>query len=263
MHSKHEDRERRVRALLETLNDPYQLPRHELADAGPAASKRVPCVNCNRSGKVVDRLRRVPRSCSACGGSGWRRRRKGDQAWDEYLSLPVRTAEATLKVPAKEFKLDEDIRRLWFILQRLEREDEPDSDDLLKALQAKDWLEKRGSYRELRRGLSVLQERSQHVYGAVWRRYLWNVELKASSHFDALVDIGVSFLCHEMRGDVRVPHTFAVAAKEARVKTVAELAEEGLGARKIAKALDMPLYKVKTILRDTRSVAPSDAAGTV
>lgn len=239
-----EQRERNVRALLETINDPYQLPRHQPVDSGPAASKRVPCETCLRTGWVTDSSRVWP--CGGCGGRGWRRRRKGDQEWDEYLNMPVATAG--LKPPAREFKLDEDIRRLWFEIQKLERVDEPDNDDLLKALSSKDWLEKRGSYRELRRALAVLERRSPCVWGAVQRVYLRNVDTRSSRRFRLLEEIGVAFLAQEMRGPIRIPHAYQVDEAQRRVKGVVELAGEGMKAGEIARRLMIPKRKVQRIL---------------
>jgi hypothetical protein len=254
----HDQRERLVCALLETLNDPYELPRHEPADAGPAPSKRVPCGVCQRTGKLIrdHRHGQTITPCGSCGGTGWRRKRKGDQEWDEYLNLPVSTAGAVLKTPQKAFKLDEDIRRLWFELQRLERMDEPDSDALLRALQAKDWLERRGSYAELRRALRVLEHRFPCVYGAVWRRYLRNVETEGSKRFLLHVEVGVAFPGPGDEGRGPRPHAWRQAESVRRVRSVEELAAEGLTAGQIARELGMPKRKVQRLLAPRVSADP-------
>ncbi len=244
--SKQNRRERRVRALLETLNDPYELPRREQADAGPAPSRRVPCPACRRTGKVTSG--EGIRTCLTCSGTGWRRRRPGEQEWDEYLNLPVSTAQSVVKARSKPFKLDEDIRRLSSELERLEARDDPRSDELLRALPRKEWFDRRGSYRELRRALDVLASRSRCVYDAIHRRYLRNVPVEMSPHVEQLVAIGVTFLAREMRGEIRVPHAWRETEAEQIQRSVLELADRGRGHRAIARELGVPLKRVKSIL---------------
>src|SRR5215471_5490927 len=110
------DRQEQVRALLRSRYD--YLPSVPIATGvivrdsglGPAPGKRVPCGLCLRSGRVLQRVdgRTVRRLCPLCDGSGWRRRRKGEEEWDEYLGKPLRSH----RKPAEPFRLADDIRRL-------------------------------------------------------------------------------------------------------------------------------------------------------
>lgn len=265
-----DERERRVRLLLATADAYLPGPNPSLkSESGPAPSRRVPCVMCNRSGSVARMVSRqkVISSCPACAGSGWRRRRKGDDPWDEYLNEPIRDFESR-RDHERVVTRGEQSRQLDAEIAKLQRN---------AALRAgvvdgerERWeierqrLYREGSYGELRRCLALLGARSPHVWKATLIVHQGDL-IACSQRTRQLADIGVAFLAQAMRGDVRVPQWVdeRVRSHESR-KSVEELAALGFSARRIAKTLHLSLKTVKAKLhqRDAEAM-PSDACDTV
>jgi hypothetical protein len=103
-----EERIRRVVALLESRFDylpsvPSTMP---VTSSGPADdSKYVPCEPCKGRGRVVYKRtgRRLDRICLACDGTGQRRRRKDDPAFDGYVGRTRPTGSKPRSMTAREY----------------------------------------------------------------------------------------------------------------------------------------------------------------
>jgi hypothetical protein len=222
----------RVTILLTTLNDPYPTPQGALRpDAGPAASRLVPCETCKRTGRVKERGRLL--LCLVCDGGGWRRRRGDEPEWDRYLDMPVAEA-STLPVMAT---------------PRVEHDDEAFGWE--RAAISRD---RHGSYADLRRQLEWLSGAHPVRYSLV-RAVLVDQEPRRLEPTGVLeLQLGVVTLALRMPR-VRVPH-WLMEHREAqeRRKTIAALAREGLGAGEIARRLGIPKKVVRRRLRDVKAI---------
>lgn len=216
------DREARVRVLLATRFD-YLYARGESrlgAQSGPAPGRNVPCNYCVRQGKLVQMGRK--RTCPLCQGAGWRRRRSGEQAWDEYVNEPVasavvRTGEnlSTPKRPKKSHgpsqqeRLDADYARV------------------------RHWRE--GSYLELEHALARLASVAPWLVSVLHDRY-WRGLTAAPSPTDLRLEArAVELIAAMMPGDVRVPEHAIETANRARYQTIRQLHLAGMGQRDIAR----------------------------
>ena len=222
----------RVTILLTTLNDPYPTPQGALRpDAGPAASRSVPCETCRQSGRVKERGRFV--LCLICDGEGWRRRRGDEPEWDRYLAMPVEEAVTLPVMPTPRIEHD---------------------DDAFGWERAALTRDRHGSYADLRRQLEWLSEARPERYQLV-RAVLVDGEPRILEERGLLeLQLGVVTLALRMRV-VRVPH-WLMEHREAteRKQTIAALAREGLGAGEIARRLGIPKKVVRRRLKDVQAI---------
>src|SRR5262245_1880353 len=213
-----------VRLLLVTLNDPYPTPRSALRpDAGPAASRYVPCETCKRRGWV--RQRAGMTLCLICDGRGWRYRERDDTPWDAYVGLPVDEAvQLPVEPSGVRLEADGEERYGW------ERQRES--------------YDRHGSYQELRRALGRLEIRRPRRAHLV-RVVLVEHEPRAVTPRDVReIDLGVVGLALDMRR-VRVPRWLLEERAEDRRASIAALAAEGLRAGEIARKLGIPKRVVR------------------
>jgi len=232
------DRVHRVRVLLDTLNDPYPTPKgHLRPDAGPAPSRYVPCLTCQRQGWLKRRGRLI--LCLACDGTGDRRRRHDEEPWDAYLNVPLGDAEPVAREPMSLRAIEEQVAEqegryeaLSYGWERLQR-----------AYQA------HGSYRELRRQLEWLRASAPRRHRLV-RTVLIEHEPRTLDARAALdLELGVVALALRMRS-VRVPPWLMEhAAADERQQTIAALAALGLRAGEIARRLGIPKEVVRRRLK--------------
>lgn len=261
------ERERRVKVLLETMDDYVPDPatgtgilQRDSGFEGVAPGRRVPCDVCNRTGRVVggEDLLKVPgldptRPCPGCSGTRWRRWRKGEEAWDEYTNAPVRT-DAKEK-PKREFRLDEDLRALDGQIRKLERdaalrEGRFDHERYGWEIE-RDRMERQASYRELRRVLGELGKRSKHLTRCVMAIYgPQRIKRDALPRFVRLADLGVEFIAREMRGEIRIPEWAAQDLKREKSLGACQLADLGWSPAKIGHALRISKKKVKRLLAE-------------
>jgi hypothetical protein len=243
------ERVQRVRLLLETLNDPYPTPRGALEpDAGPSASRYVPCETCREQGWVRRRQRRYV-LCLACDGVGWRRRERDDVEWDAYLELPLDEAAELPREPTRRTLPPPGDGEPPYAWERMQRT-----------------YERHGSYRQLRVQLERLSYRQPRRYRLV-RAVLVDHEPRLLDEVAALeLELGVVTIALGMRG-VRVPGWLIERSAAAeRRSTVGELAAQGLRAGEIARILGMTKEAVRRKLataerrRIQRAGAPARAA---
>jgi len=223
----------RVTILLTTLNDPYPTPQGSLRpDAGPAASRSVPCETCRTTGWVKERGRVV--LCLICDGDGWRRRRGDEPEWDRYLGMPVEEAVTLPTMPTPRPRLDGDDAYGWE-----------------RAAISRD---RHGSYADLRRQLEWLSAARPERHRLV-RAVLVDQEPRRLEPAGVVeLQLGVVQIALRM-ARVRVPH-WLMERREAqeRRQTIAALARQGLGAGEIARRLGIPKKVVRRRLRDLRAV---------
>lgn len=253
------ERCRRVRLLLASVNDPYPTPHDSIGSLaghlpGPAPSRRVPCSVCLRTGFTAGR-----RICPLCGGSGWRRRRKGEDPFDEYTGEPVVDGGSSAKHGAP-FRLEDDYRRLGEQLDQIEQAQQERQgvySEMYGWEKAREAQERLGSYRELKRALGALQELSPNIYGVVRARWLFGVPVNLIGRAVAIEQAAIIWVQGEMRGEIRVPPWLLIDLFQQRKSRFEQLVQGGYSASEIASYLDLPKKRVKKMLRDARGAYPA------
>lgn len=252
-------RAERVRALRRRRYD--DLPSPPIATGliardsgvGPAPGKRVPCDLCLRSGHVLRRElggKVVRRLCPLCEGSGWRKRRPGDEEWDEYLERPLRGP----RKPQEPFRLADDIRRLSAEIERLEANEaarEGSYEHERYGWEAeKRRMNRLGSYRDLERLLRDLFRDWPTAYWVLYLVYWRGLPLRLSRAHQDLEERAVVWLSERMPEEIRVPawHAEADLQSVRQKRIVHELAAEGMSPGKIAFVVGLTRKKVKRIL---------------
>lgn len=245
-----EQRMRQVRVLLDTRHD--YLPSVHVTDLGdrpgPAASKRVPCELCDRSGRY--RVRAGSRVCPACGGSGWRRRRPEDEEWDEYTETLL--ADAQLGVAGLP-SVGEDIQRLTASIDRIQAD--LDARAGLFDQEQYGWEKARrsyyrhGSYAELDRSLTIMARGFPYLHSVLVQATARALPARPARNGKTVVAMGEAYLATEMRGPIRVPKWISYERSVSKTPTVKQLAMEGMKSPQIAKRLGLSKSKVKFMLR--------------
>jgi len=247
-----EQRMRQVRVLLDTRFD--YLPSVHVTDLGdrpgPAASKRVPCTYCDRTGLTGSR------HCPVCGGVGWRRRRPDDEEWDEYTETPL--ADAQLGVSGLP-SVGEEIQRLTTSIDRIQADLDARAGVFDNAEQygwekARRSYYRNGSYAELERSLETMARALPHLHAVLLKTTARALPARPPAREPVAVEIGVAYVAVEMRGPIRVPKWITYERSVKQAPTVKQLAMEGMKAPQIAKRLGLSKSKVKHMLR---MIAPS------
>jgi len=221
------DRVQRTRLLLDTLNDPYPTPRSLLEpDAGPAASRYVPCDTCRRQGWI--RKRRVEVLCLACDGRGWRRRAHDDEPWDAYLEMTLADAADLPREPGRKTPVTTDDAYGWERLQRA--------------------YNRHGSYDELRRQLGRLARTHPGRHGLVVAVLVEHEPRRLDASTALHLELGVVTIAIRMR-TVRVPSWLWERSAAAENRSVEALAALGWKPGRIAQTLGLPRERVKRTLR--------------
>lgn len=246
-----EQRMRQVRVLLDSRLD--YLPSVHVTDLGdlpgPALSKRVPCTFCDRTGRIASRP--VERHCPVCNGFGWRKRRAGDEEWDEYTETPLSEVQLGASgLPS----VGEEIQRLTSSIDRIQadldaREGKFDQAEQYGWEKARRSYYRNGSYAELDRALVVLSRELPHLHAALLLATAKALPRHARYREWFVVEMATAYVAKEMRGQIRVPKwiTFERSVKQA--PSVKQLALEGMKAPAIAKRLGLSKSKVKYLLR--------------
>lgn len=232
------DRVQRVRLLLDTINDPYPTPRgHLRPDAGPAPSRYVPCLTCHRKGWV--KLRRELVLCLVCDGTGSKRRRGNEQAWDSYLNMPLSEATPVAREPMSLRQVEEQVA-----------EQEGRLEDLSygwERLQAA--YQRHGSYKELRRQLEWLARVRPQRHRLIRTVLVEHEPRQLDARSSLELELGVVQVALRMR-TVRVPPWLLEhAAADERQQTIAQLAGKGMRAGEIARKLGIPKEVVRRRLK--------------
>jgi len=220
------DKVERVKLLLVTLNDPYPTPRSALvSDPGPSPSRYVPCDTCRSTGWI--RKRGGYALCLVCDGQSWKRRDRGEPAWDAYLQLPVEVA-VSLPQAAPRPPVEQDDSEPGFTWERL-----------------REAYDRSGSYGELRRWLDWLSSASPHRYRLVRGVLVEQTVEPIGAHVERELDLGVMMIALRMR-TVRVPRWVAERAHaDERRAGIAELAAAGMAAGEIARRVGMSKRAVR------------------
>lgn len=221
---------RRVSVLVDSRLD--YLPGPQLvspaSQSGPAQGKRVPCERCRRTGKVLDRGIRKMIPCVLCAGTGWRRRRAGDESWDEYTGARLATNGETRSMTLRE--IEHELDRL----DRCERERQGRTAHLRYQFErARAARDREGSYRELERVLELRRHEQPFLVVATAPGILW--------------------VAVRMRGTVHVPEWAEpelAAAREPVVRELAYVYDWSTG--EIGKCLGLSREKVQRILKRHR-----------
>lgn len=241
------ERMRRVRILLATRFDyvdrATQAIRIAQTDAvdGPAESRYVPC-ECHQT----------IANCGNCGGKGLRRKRVGDEGWDEYVEAPLRDARAP-RLSSGTLDLRADIARLDAELAKLKR-DELARQDLIAKHDDEAWVRafdsqaRQGSYRELGRALARLEDVCPRLRWAVKVVYESQLEIDAPRAL-ALEPLAVTYLSKTMRGSVRIPKVYEEEAAEDRRRSIEELLALGWKTSRVARTLGVSAQKVKSVAK--------------
>jgi hypothetical protein len=226
-----EERMRRVRVLILSRFDYLPAPRTSSPETGtgPGEGKRVPCERCRRSGRVVSSVLRKAIPCTVCNGTGWRRRRKDDPPWDEYVAEQLSTGPKDSRVYTPR-ELDHEI-------------------DKLRQAAA----ERAGVIRHLRYGF----ERA-HVARDLSGSYR-ELELaleKLPIGVRPLSDVGLAWISNRMRGTIHVPEWADDELAEQRRLVARSLVEHyGWSVGDVGRALGVSREKVGRWLKRARRAA--------
>lgn len=244
--------------MLATLDAPYPSPPDSVGGleghiAGPAPSRRVPCGVCARTGRmlVAGNRPQASRYCPLCGGTGWRRRRKGESPYDEYTGEPVGDDASKPKHKAP-FRLEDDYRKLTAQLERVDlaiAEREGVWEDSYGWEKARVLWDRMGSYNELRRSLGALEARWPIGHSVIRSYWLQDVPVRMIGRAHDVERVAVVWLALEMRGEVRVPPWMLEDRKIERKKGIAEYVAEGMTAGQIARAMGLPKKKIQRLLK--------------
>lgn len=229
------DRMVKVRILVETRDD--YLPQPHVTDLGdvpgPAAGRRVPCEECNRSGRLGKRY------CPSCDGFGWRKRSGHEPEWCEYTETTVEEATQPLGA-AGLVSTNREIDRLSASIDRiqavLDAHEGVIDGERFAWERARTMYYRQGSYAQLDRGLARLRRAAPQIADAVLTRR--PLELEA---------VGVLFLAQTM-STVRVPGFLMFERSVRQAPTVMSLHAEGMTPGMIAKRLRIPKGKVRRML---------------
>lgn len=250
-----DERARRVKALLETFHEPYPaatIASDLLAQApGLAPGSRVPCTYCLRTGRLADRY------CPVCLGHGWRKRKAGEDAWDEYTGAPIRDDESA-KGHAQAFRLADDFRKVSAELARVSAtlaQSEgriPDEPYAWESAKRRYW--RHGSYGELAVALSAMADRASGLYGVIRLVYLSGLPADCIQYRAEDEQSGRYWLAEAMRGPIRIPRWIEEPMGQEKRKTVAELVAAGLTPAQVARVLRIPKEKARRMCRSLHPV---------
>jgi hypothetical protein len=219
-----EERIRRVQALLESRFDylppvPSTMP---VTSSGPAdESKYVPCEPCKGRGRVVYKRtgRRLDRICLACDGTGQRRRRKEDPAFDGYVGRIRPTGGKPRSMTAREYA--DTISRLQADADTRSGKTQHERFGWERAREHRDQA---GSYVELDRAVNHLRQKMPgQPVGST---------------------IGLLFIQSRMGPTIRLPGVLHEQLTPARKSAARELHGYGWTAGEIGRALGVAREKV-------------------
>lgn len=184
---------------------------------------------------------------------GWRGRRGAqlpashpdyEQPWDEYLETPVEDASQNPgSMPSH--LIDAALERIDH--DRALREGD-DSSERFGWERERSLYDRQGSYAELRHAIARMRVLWPSGHRQVQRVYFWGAQIQLSFDDGHLLDISEEWLARSMRGPVRVPPWLQEQQAERKERSVSELADDGMSAGEIAKALRIPKQKVRRLL---------------
>lgn len=250
----------KVKLLLETVDEPY--PTATISAAllaalpGIGPGSRVPCSFCLRSGRIVQGD--SDRYCPLCMGYGWRRRRAGEDPWDEMTGRPIRD-QASAKNHSHAFRLADDYRRITSDLARVEVSIAQQQGEMVETPYRWETEVRRyckaGSYVEMLRALSVMALARPFGHAILRLVYLSNlpgdlIRFPPSAELAARVWLG-----QEMRGAIRVPSWVEEPLGVRKRQSVGELAAAGLSATQIARVLGVTKQKARRLINECRPMA--------
>lgn len=215
----------KIRLLLLTMDERFPSPRGmELASQPGAVPTKVPCLFCNRRGRVQTKYKRW-RYCPLCEGNVWRSARVGEEAFDPYV-YEHDHAPFRLRTLGDVERLGGDIVlkphvRTYLVPPRAHAYSWESS--------VSPW-ERSGSYAELRRCLDLMCQS----------------EPLLSPYSVA----GLKWLVRHWRGPCRVPRWERKYERQADPgeKHIRELARMGLKKARIARETGYSLRRVKSVL---------------
>lgn len=208
-------REDRVRILCSTLLDYLPGPKTwsgqlaRSANPRPVTQDVAPCTLCLGRGRLrhgraclicpskiryqgtPGRVDHACYQCDVCDGSGWRKRRRGEEPHDPMTGLSSSELAVAADAPAP--------------IQRRSHEANlgEESDPLERSRRARD---RSGSYRELERCLEILRDREPWLYELVWHVLVCGEPIVLSPAAQAGLENGIVWLAREMR-QARVPRS--------------------------------------------------------
>ena len=189
-----------------------------------------------------------------CEGAGWRKRRKGDQEWDEMTGQLVATAATKLKpIPMSPARIDAEIGRLQAL--QVAREGDIDPDEAFGWERQRIRRDQEGSYRELERVLDRMQIDWPEGRSTLNSMYLTEPAVSYSATTELLL---VAWVARHMPSAIRVPKRYHQAL-QARLKgDIRALAAEGHSHAFIAAQLEVPLRLVTGTLQVSFGTASGD-----
>jgi hypothetical protein len=229
-----QDRVRATWILCETLIDHLPQARQSSSvlgnSAGLAGGRLVPCVRCGARGRVTakgnpcasctprmspSRSSVLPvekhgcRPCLACDGAGWRKRRAGEQEWDEYAGVEMAPEPTGLVNEVKQALALEKERPeiLDLALRRADRTLAEMTGVTHEEGWEAAWRRKSGagSYRELAMALERLRDVEPMRYSIVWRVVVMAEERTLAEPVAAFLNESMVMLAGMMPERIKVP----------------------------------------------------------
>lgn len=238
----------RVRILLRTRNDVYPAPRSASAETivGAAPGSRVPCGVCLRSGR-----RRNGKPCLMCDGTGWRRRRKGEPHYDEYLGTEVDTAATKRPEGMSPQRIDAELERLGHSLKLSEGLADPE--EAYGWERNRERRDKGASYAELDRVLEALRAVRPFDWDFITWVYGSGLDVELDRVGRAWEERIVAAIAQVMSGAIRIPRREHEELKDRKRREILALAHQGLEAEEIAAAVPAPVRWVRLVLAEVQS----------
>jgi hypothetical protein len=202
----HKIRSEYIRVLLSSRLDYLPTPKgmrvFQSALPGPAPGRYHPCENCKGMGRLKNSTGRLFR-CLVCGGSGWRKRKRGEQVYDGYTRQKV-AAESQDKVSSMSSKrIDQEISTLQ--INQLLREGSDAGEDFFDS--GRRLRDSQGSYKELENALAWLADHHPNLSRLLMLIYDQN--LLSRNHLNPVQRFmeayAVALLSRKMKGKVYLP----------------------------------------------------------
>lgn len=244
-----------IRVLLQSRLDYLPAPRgmrvFESSLPGVSPGKYHPCENCRGMGRLKNKAGRLFR-CLVCGGSGWRKRKKGEPVYDGYTRQKISTYDSPGKFSTMSNKsLDSEIQRLA-IFESLR------SGESLGEISQFRNVEKRnasGSYKELEIALAWLADYHPNLSRLLV--LIYDTPLLSSKKLNPtqkiMESIAVALLAKKMRGRIYLPKWEYRKIREEKRSGIRALLKKRIPPNQIARELGVSKRYIERVKESLHS----------
>lgn len=243
------------------------------------SAKGHPCASCQSllgpSAPASNAGGHGCRICLVCGGQGWRKRRKGEEPWDDHARVKLASGDVGEGTEGDDLE-----RRLARTTRLLDEWERPESVAYGWETQ-RELMWKQGDYGELEKALRRLDVAAPGIYRMWWRIVVLGEPLQLSPRIVSALEAATEFLAEEMpKRTLRVPrHLRPENHNEARktslwrgqtkahkmqraerARAIVEQRLEGWNIAKIAAYHAITDRRVKQIIREETQAMPVASA---